>query len=377
MRGFGNLSSKFYLILPVILVAILFLHMPSQAGRQETKVVTYNLYLGAEIQSLAGIEDPTDFVLGVKDALDQIAANDFSERAVALASVIVEKDPQLIGLQEVYKFTSSLPYLNDSPPFLDYLEELQFALAEQGACYEVVATVENFDLRETPIPVPTYGAVTILDRDVILARCDVDAEPVVLQNTSDCRTSLDGCNYSYFAFALTPVGVIAFERGFVAVDTIFGRFFNTHLEVRNPDPSNPASPMIQRLQAQQLINAINEINSDDPPSGPVIVVGDINSSPVDPYDPLELPLQPPYMQFGTAGYIDTWTLRPGKPKGFTCCFGEDLSVPADLYERIDVVFSDEPPYRVKANVLGNDEADQTDSGLWPSDHAGVAARIEF
>ena len=64
-----------------------------------------------------------------------------------------------------------------------------------------------------------------------------------------------------------------------------------------------------------------------------------------------------------------------KTEGLTV--DEDLSIPADLYERIDVIFSNEVPNRVKANVLGNDEADQTPSGLWPSDHAGVAARIEF
>jgi exonuclease III len=125
----------------------------------------------------------------------------------------------------------------------------------------------------------------------------------------------------------------------------------------------------------ELINAISVAASNDPPPGPVIVVGDINSSPEDPDDIPDF--QPPYMQFESAGYVDAWTLRPGKPKGFTCCFDEDLSIPADLYERIDVIFSYETPSRVKANVLGNDEADQTASGLWPSDHAGVAARIKF
>lgn len=373
MRGLGNLSSKFFLILPVILVAILFLHLPSQAGRQETKVVTYNLYIGAEIQSLAGIANPIDFVFGVKDALDQIADNDFSERAIALAAVIAEKDPHLIGLQEVYKFTSSIPGSDGSPPFIDYLVELQSALSAQGACYEVVATVENFNQR---IPsVPTYGDVTILDRDVILARCGVDAEIVDLTKFSLCRPSEDGCNYTNVAVAATPVGDIAFERGYVAVDTIYGRFFNTHLEVRDPDPDNPLSRFVQRAQAMELINAIAVAESIKSAHGPVIVVGDINSSPKDPDDIQGF--QPPYMQFESAGYVDAWTLRPGKPKGFTCCFEEDLSMPADLYERIDVIFSYETPNRVKANVLGNDEADQTDSGLWPSDHAGVAARIEF
>jgi hypothetical protein len=70
-------------------------------------------------------------------------------------------------------------------------------------------------------------------------------------------------------------------------------------------------------------------------------------------------------------------LRPGKPKGFTCCYDEDLTIPADLYERIDMIFSSVEPIRVKANVVGNDEEDQTFSGLWPSDHAEVVDRMKF
>jgi endonuclease/exonuclease/phosphatase family metal-dependent hydrolase len=325
---------------------------------------------------LADAETIGEFLGGVEDALDQVAANDFTERAEAIAALIVEKDPYLLGLQEVYKFTSYAG-LNGSPPFLDYLVEIKEALSEQGACYEDVATVTNLDTNSDlgPIPVPNYGPVGITDRDVILARCGLEYEVVDLTGFPLCRPSDDGCNYTNVALAATPVGDIAFERGYVAVDTIYGRFFNTHLEVRDPDPDNPLSRLVQRAQAMELINAISVAASNDPPPGPVIVVGDINSSPEDPDDIPDF--QPPYMQFESAGYVDAWTLRPGKPKGFTCCFDEDLSIPADLYERIDVIFSYETPSRVKANVLGNDEADQTASGLWPSDHAGVAARIKF
>ncbi len=42
-----------------------------------------------------------------------------------------------------------------------------------------------------------------------------------------------------------------------------------------------------------------------------------------------------------------------------------------------MIFSSVEPIRVKANVVGNDEEDQTFSGLWPSDHAEVVARMKF
>jgi hypothetical protein len=35
------------------------------------------------------------------------------------------------------------------------------------------------------------------------------------------------------------------------------------------------------------------------------------------------------------------------------------------------------PYRVQAHVIGRDADDRTPSGLWPSDHAGVVARLFF
>ena len=43
-----------------------------------------------------------------------------------------------------------------------------------------------------------------------------------------------------------------------------------------------------------------------------------------------------------------------------------------------IFVSKSPVNKVKANVVGNDEADKTiPSGLWPSDHAGVTGRIKF
>ena len=33
--------------------------------------------------------------------------------------------------------------------------------------------------------------------------------------------------------------------------------------------------------------------------------------------------------------------------------------------------------KIKVEVVGDDPYDKTPSGLWPSDHAGVAAKISF
>jgi endonuclease/exonuclease/phosphatase family metal-dependent hydrolase len=150
------------------------------------------------------------------------------------------------------------------------------------------------------------------------------------------------------------------------------RFFDTHLEVRDPQPGNELSPLVQRWQAMELVFVLNNAAL---PHMPTLVAGDINSSPEDT-DHLFDKYSSPYMQLAE-NYHDIWTLRPGKPVGHTCCYAEDLSMDADLYERIDVIFSNALPEQVKANVVGNNAADRTPSGLWPSDHAGVAARMAF
>lgn len=373
MRSTGVISKKVFIGGLVIFLTILFFHMPVWAEAQEIRVMTRNVYLGAEIQSLVALKTPEEFLAGAQKALAQAAGNDFTERAEALAAEIVEKNPHLVGLQEVYNFT--INGSNGPLPFHDYLTDLLAALEAQGAEYRVAAVVKNLDIT---IPMSDVVWVGVIDRDVILAREDVGTEVVDLTESGFCRQSLDGCNYNVVASANTPVGPIDFERGVVAVDAVVGNFpvrlFNTHLEVRNVDPTNPLSPYIQAAQAFELIALLDFLPN--PGNAPIIVVGDINSSPED------LPIYtivPPYMQLELAGYVDAWTLRRGKPSGFTCCQAENLlNSESNLYERDDVIFFSELPVnKVKAILVGNDEIDKTPSGLWPSDHAGVVARMEF
>ncbi|MCW9097899.1 MAG: endonuclease/exonuclease/phosphatase family protein [Ignavibacteriaceae bacterium] len=374
MKNTSIISAKVFIRCLVIFLTILFLQIPAWAKAEKISVMSRNLYLGAEIQTIAAAKTLEEFLTGTQKALEKAAANDFTERANALAAEIVEKKPHLIGLQEVYNFTKD--GINGSPPFRDYLQDLLDALESQGVFYELAAEVKNLDIT---VPVPGIGSVGVTDSDVILSREDVNTEVVNLQG---CRNSIDGCNYSVVASSNSPVGPINFERGFVAVNAMIGtfpvRFFNTHLENRNVDPNNPLSPYIQASQALELITFLNLLPNSQ--NAPVVVVGDINSSPEHPViDMGQIKIIPPYKQFEGAGYVDVWTLRNGNPPGFTCCQEENLlNQESILSERVDVIFASEAPInKVKANVVGNDETDKTPSGLWPSDHAGVVAQIEF
>ncbi len=66
---------------------------------------------------------------------------------------------------------------------------------------------------------------------------------------------------------------------------------------------------------------------------------------------------------------------PNDP-GYTCCQNANLLNPTSLLnERLDLILF-RGPFAVSDVVLvGDDPADKTPSGLWPSDHAGVVARL--
>ncbi len=369
--------------LPHLLYLVIFVFLATNAraaATQDITVMTRNLYLGAELAPVLAAQTPEEFLAAAQAALAQVAANNFPERAQALAAEIVAKNPQLVSLQEAYNFTVNGQ--NGPPPFRDYLADLLAALAEQGANYKVAAVVKNADIQ-----VPLGGNVVgVTDRDVILARGDISTS-VVPFATVCAKPSIDGCNYQVVATATTPVGSIAQERGFVAVDALLGstpvRFVDSHLELpgRELSPSNPLfASIIQAAQAFELISILAQFPN--PQGAKIVVSSDINSTPLDQVIDLGPPygqVVPPYIQFALAGYTDAWTLRSGDSSGFTCCQAENLlNLESILSDRRDVTFSREMPYgMVKVNLVGNEQADKTPSGLWPSDHAGVVTRMQF
>jgi len=88
------------------------------------------------------------------------------------------------------------------------------------------------------------------------------------------------------------------------------------------------------------------------------------------------------MLFEAAGFYDVWDLRPGALPGMSCCQLEDLSNKVSvLDQRIDHIYTREMPRKVKeVRLLGEVAADKTrppGRGLWPSDHASVAGRLQY
>ncbi|MBT8132714.1 MAG: endonuclease/exonuclease/phosphatase family protein [Gammaproteobacteria bacterium] len=400
-----------------LLAALLLLVLPftlHAGGQSNIKVLTQNQYLGADLTPIITAGNIFEYNAAALSALSSIAANNIPERAQALAHTIGQRRPHLVGLQEMFRF-DCIPVSATVPdpcaPFEGALNDhLALTMAELGKQYYVAAVVDNLNISPATagitgiagLPIFLDGdadadaLITVLDRDVILARKNVPTNAVPF-GLACARPSADGCNFDVVAEALLLGGLatIKFERGFVGVDALVKgqlyRFVNTHLEVQFPAP-DPSAPVFQAAQATQLIATLAAFPS--APGTEVIVVGDINSSSDDGSFPLPLPFppglqgQPPYAQF-TQGvdilgqplftpYADAWLASKAKGPGYTCCELADLSNAVSLHnERIDVVFSQSDPTKAQARVLDTRPQDKTMSGLWPSDHASVYARLGF
>jgi hypothetical protein len=112
---------------------------------------------------------------------------------------------------------------------------------------------------------------------------------------------------------------------------------------------------------------------------PTIMVGDFNTN--DPTPPN--PYNDATYQYLTMDFADVWeyNLKGNEGPGYTSPFSAALLDPdPNLYQRLDLIFAKNfglPIGPVQAEVIGIRQKDRTPSGLWPSDHAGVAARLHF
>jgi len=158
----------------------------------------------------------------------------------------------------------------------------------------------------------------------------------------------------------------------VSVDGRTFRFVATHLNAEYGPVNNG--------QAQELMGVLQK------ETAPVVLVGDFNSGPgvTDPF-------APSYGLIAGAGFTDLWPvahphdpgLTNGPNDGVGTLNAQGVLVPypaLDLTTRVDLVWlrdrlggADD----VHAALLGIRQSDRTRSGLWPSDHAGVAMVLEL
>jgi len=322
------------------------------------KVMSQNLYLGANIDLLLTADSPDDIALVFQQLGTSTLAGDFG-RARQIALQIALEAPHLVGLQEVTTYQLG-------PLTLDFLYVLQAYLDGLHAVLGTPAyTAVRHDNTTVVFNASAFGPfpdVTYTDGDAILVRSDVAVIGAPTLKKYD--------HFEIFSVAGTS---FANRRGYLAVTAQVGdrviRFGNTHLEVQLFEDT-------QLLQAAELIEAFADEDL------PVVLVGDFNSA--GNHDAAEDQMSGTYHMLRNAGYADLWLRQPHSVSGYTCCQGADLTnVASQLGQRLDLVLVryGNAGFGGKSTmeVLGDEPADRISipdgPTLWPSDHAAVAARF--
>lgn len=348
----------------------------------EVKVMTRNVYLGADLGPAIESKGVSAFVAATGEILRQVTANDFPVRARGLAQEIIKKDPDLVGLQEVAGWRtgppSLEPLLGGSPPKAttvryDYLTELLKELNKGKNRYRAVVVNPEFDFEapadENGIPgdgpnqlianAEINGRLTM--RDVILAK--VGAEVKVSQPRKGHFKSLYSVELSG-----TTVTVV---RGWASVDaTVRGsapfHFVDTHLESFDPQT---VVPSIRAQQAAELVA----------PSGPLtnplptVLVGDLNSDTKTAVQPGD---GQAYETLVKAGMRERSTYKP-----LGCCLATPLLPVADggavsqFDHKVDHIMTRVPKQvkEVNSSVTGR----SPQNGFWDSDHAGLFSTLKI
>jgi endonuclease/exonuclease/phosphatase family metal-dependent hydrolase len=334
---------------------------PAQAERRFT-VMTYNVYLGANMQPLfAPVSDPLELIQRANDIFDHLDKVDFNVRAVAIAERIIENDPDVVALQEVSLWRTAL---RSTPTEImvkyDFLQILLDQLARQGHPYRTVSVSQNFS-GQLPISLTTDGLYT--DRNAIIVPVDEAISELITSNPMDgvFETSLP------VSIGGTPLEI---TRGWASTDVAIRgktyRFFDTHVEAFDG-----------RVRLGQ-VNELLQIMSESP--YPVVLAGDINLYPMDvrPEDATTWDL------LTRSGFVDAWVQADCFEPRHTAGQTDDLdNVPSILNNTVDYVLFDADDdldaVEGSCDIAGEELDDRTNTvpAFWPSDHAAIVVDLHI
>jgi Endonuclease/Exonuclease/phosphatase family len=366
-------------VIMALVAAVLALPVPVAAaaptsgqGGPTVTVMTRNVFLGADLGPALAATNIPEVVDAAGVIWNEVESTNFPERAVPLAKEIKRSKADLVGLQEVALWRQQIPSDLGAPPTgigtpatevkYDFLALL---LKELGGRYRVVRVQEEFDAELPvdrdgsdatggPFGAELDGRLTM--RDVILAR-----------KGSNVKTGQTDAGHFTTLFTPLLAGILPLpvDRGWVSVEARIGgsgkrefRFVNTHLEAFGEDT-------IREAQAKELFA----------PGGPldttkqVVLVGDINSGTEERHN-IHGTDQLAFRALLDFGMKDNGAIH-------SCCYS-NLFDPTQVFDHtVDHVLT-KPGLRTREPfVTGNDPAERTPSGLWPSDHGGVVSTLLF
>lgn len=339
--------------------------MPANAqyrsdDERHLRVMTYNVNEGTDFLQVQAATNESQFLVAVGETITQVRETNPPVRMHAIARQIFERGPALVSLEELDQWYSGPfdPATGQCGPVtleFDMVQELMDALADQGAHYEVAVEGQQYAFPPTPglILPSTFLCVQVVNHVAILARTDLDSSKFQWHNPQTAQ-------YVSELLFPTPLGTLPLPRAWVSVDAQFHdrafRFIGTHLESVVPEIREAQGAELRAGPANTYL--------------PVILAMDSNSQA------FPLPQDQTYLDFIAAGFKDSWAdLFPLKP-GLTCCQAElDNNPVSQLYQRIDLILTFGKAEARKIDRFNDQPSDRTPQGLWPSDHAGVFARV--
>jgi endonuclease/exonuclease/phosphatase family metal-dependent hydrolase len=328
--------------------------------RPTPTMMTYNVYLGANLQPLFGENDPIRLIQKAAAIVAHFDEVDFRVRAVAIARQIIEQDPDVLALQEV----SLLEIAPTGMPFAtryDFLQILLDELERQGHPFRAVTINPNFT---GTLPIDFVGTrARLTDRNVIIVPSDPPASELATSNPAQdvYDRTLD-----------VPLGGTIFHgrRGWASIDVVFEgapfRLFNTHFEAFDSSVrEDQVGELAEIMSASRL---------------PVVLAGDINLYPrgVRALD------EAAWRVLSGDGFRDAWVVAECFEPRFTAGQTDDLdNVPSILDNTVDFVLFDKD-FETKTvegscDIAGEELDDRTDTvpALWPSDHAAVIVHLRL
>jgi endonuclease/exonuclease/phosphatase family metal-dependent hydrolase len=346
-------------LLLLLFVALLFVAGTLSASNpKQLTVMTRNMDAGSDFWYVLSA-DPNDvnaILVGVTQTYQEMLASKISQRADGLAAEIQSLKPDMVALQEVTTLSSGSYGSTSLTVDVSGLDSLVAALKLRRMHYKVVFVQKNADV-SLPALDATYQnliQVGLTDYDAVLVRADVLGDGLTVRKVQAAHFS-DAATLTF-----TVAGTsIPFYRGWIAVDAKYRginyRFVTTHLETFSPD--------YQAAQTSELLSG--PLNTDLP----LILAGDLNSDATFP----SWDNGPAYGILTSAGFGDLWTtLRPGIAGITWPLHIEDSGIGPSNPQRIDLILARgseiRPTWITRTGLTPR-------SGVWTSDHAGVAAEV--
>ena len=350
-------------IATLVAVALLVLATCTTASAATTKVMTRNLYLGADVG--VALKLLPDMPAAAQFMWDQVEATDFNKRASRFAAEAARERPDVIALQEATTWSCSTGLGGNQRVVFDFTRQFLAATRAMGMPY-VLATARGETARNPgfslgPIPFltnihdpatfqPLFGSddadCGFQTSDALAVRADL-APHVLAAGTADYPTET----------TLAPL-VLVVPRGFAWADIdIHGtpvRFATTHLESFWVPGEVPPSAH----QAAELVHTLASTTM------PLVAMGDFNSDPRDPRDPDDnpgdqpetSPVCPAQNGSGDARCSAYWTMRKA---GFADA-GPDASDPRNFTWGASALLAGPDPERVPAALRAGNRQGFTD-----------------